>query len=105
MSFIKKNWWFLTFFTLLTAYTLYSEYSDYKYTHLLSLNGKITGIRKTIKEEMYITVSGKEYLLEHHWPQFQKQVEISDSVYKASRDTNLILIKTKTHQRIVCNLH
>src|SRR5689334_13893240 len=105
MSFIKKNVTFLVFVTFFTGAAIIGMYNKYHHIYLLSLNGTVTGIQRNIKEDMLITVSGKEYPIGHSWPEFQKSVEISDSVYKRSRDTILILIKTKTHQRIVCKLN
>jgi len=104
MGFVKKNLGFLVFIMVITAIGIFGMYSDYQHTYLLSINGRITGIRRDIKENMLITVSGKEYSLAHHWPEFQKNVEISDSIYKRYRDSTVILIKTKERKRIVCKL-
>ena len=96
---------FLVFMTFFIGAAIIGMYNRYDHIYLLSLNGTVTRIQRNIKEDMLITVSGKEYPIGRSWPEFQKNVKISDSVYKRSRDTILILIKTKTHQRIICNLN
>jgi len=70
--------------------------------YLLSLNGRVEVIRMDIKRAMYITVSKEEYNFSHSWPNFQKQVEVGDSVYKKTKEYELILVKKNTGERIFC---
>ncbi|MBW4890127.1 hypothetical protein KXQ82_10390 [Mucilaginibacter sp. HMF5004] len=72
--------------------------------YLLSLNGKVENIRVDIKERMYITVSNKEHDLAHYWPELQKKIRVGDSVYKDSKDYDIVLIKANDNKRVICKL-
>lgn len=66
-------------------------------------SGKVERIRFDVKTNMTITVSGKEYQIAHQWPLLQKYVKVGDSVIKRAKESNVILIKADTKERIICS--
>ena len=89
----------MLFFLIAVIIGYYSEYHNF---YLLSLNGRIESIRIDIKTDMSIKVSNKEYPIDHQWPKLQKYAEVGDSVFKKPKEGNIILIKAKTKERIIC---
>lgn len=80
-------------------------YSRFQYNDVysLSLNGRVENIRTDIKEALYVTISNKEHVFgKYYWPEFHQHVEIGDSVYKEAKEYDIILIKPKTKERIIC---
>lgn len=99
---LKKNKGIIFIFFILVIAAIFGIISDYN-LYSLSLNGRVQNTRKTIKEVMYITVANKEHGIGHHWPMLQKNVEIGDSVYKAPKDSVIVLVKAKTGAKIICS--
>lgn len=71
-------------------------------TYNMQLNGTIDAVRTDIKQAMYITVANQEQNLSHFWPKLQRNVEVGDSVIKASKNTVIVLIKKKSKLRYTC---
>ena len=95
------NKFFIIFVLFIIIAGIFSYYADYR-NYSASWEGMVKKIRFDIKENMIITISDKEYLLEHKWPVLQSHLEIGDSVIKKPKEINITLIKAKTHEKIVC---
>jgi len=95
----------IAFFTLLLFFltaAVIGYYSEYQNIYSLSLNGRIKSIQFDIKKDMSVKISDKVYPIGHYWPELQKHVEIGDSVYKKPKEYNILLIKAKSNERIIC---
>lgn len=71
--------------------------------YLLSLNGKVDGIRKNIQQAMFLSVEKKEYNIAHFWPQLQNNIEVGDRVYKKPKDYHILLFKKGGTDTLICN--
>ena len=103
MDLLKKRLPIVIFIIILIEVVFAYSRFQYNDVYSLSLNGRVENLRTDIKEALYVTISNKKHIFgKYYWPEFHQHVEIGDSVYKKAEEYNIILIKSKTKERIVC---